>query len=50
MTGSIKIEGAEMVFETFTIAKVDEKSGKLEWMMERSVWGAPGQEPEHGAN
>ncbi|KAJ7775158.1 hypothetical protein B0H16DRAFT_87577 [Mycena metata] len=50
MTGTIKVEGADTEFESFMFAKVDKESGKLEWLIERSVWGRPGQAPEHGAN
>jgi hypothetical protein len=30
--------------------KVDKASGKLEYLIERSVWGEVGKEPQHGVN
>jgi hypothetical protein len=50
MTGSIKVGGADMVFESFMFAKVDKESGKIEWLIERSVWGPPGEKPTQGIN
>jgi hypothetical protein len=50
MTGTIKVEGVDMFFESFMFGKVDKETGKLEWLKERSVWGAVGKEPEHGVN
>ncbi|KAK7742224.1 hypothetical protein SLS62_010775 [Diatrype stigma] len=50
MTGTIKVEGADTEFESFMFAKVDKESGRLEWLIERSVWGAVGKAPEYGAN
>ncbi|KAK8016719.1 hypothetical protein PG993_014908 [Apiospora rasikravindrae] len=50
MTGTIKVEGAATDFESFMFAKVDKESGKLEWLVERSVWGPAGEAPEHGAS
>lgn len=50
MTGTIKVDGADTFFESFMFAKVDKSSGKMEWMIERSVWGPPGEAPEHGVN
>jgi hypothetical protein len=50
MTGTIKVDGTDTFFESFMFAKVEEKSGKMEWLIERSVWGAVGQEPEHGVH
>ncbi|KEY73580.1 hypothetical protein S7711_11372 [Stachybotrys chartarum IBT 7711] len=49
MDGIIKVDGVDTYFESFMFAKVDEASGKMEYLIERSVWGPPGQEPEHGA-
>ncbi|KAI9148717.1 hypothetical protein HJFPF1_10758 [Paramyrothecium foliicola] len=49
MDGTIKVDGADTYFESFLFAKVDEASGKMEYLIERSVWGPPGKEPEHGA-
>ncbi|KAI8953811.1 hypothetical protein F4801DRAFT_85912 [Xylaria longipes] len=50
MTGTIDVDGVGMSFESFIFAKVDKESGKLEWMIERSVWGRTGEAPEHGVN
>ena len=48
MTGTIKVDGAETMFESFMFAKVDKESGRMEWLIERAVWGPIGAEPEHG--
>ncbi|KAF2119504.1 hypothetical protein BDV96DRAFT_567735 [Lophiotrema nucula] len=48
MIGTIKVEGIDTFFESFMFGKVEKESGKLEWLIERSVWGAVGKEPEHG--
>ncbi|KAL8793397.1 MAG: hypothetical protein Q9195_003983 [Heterodermia aff. obscurata] len=48
MTGTIKVDGSETSFESFMFAKVDKESGKMEWLIERSVWGPVGAAPEHG--
>jgi hypothetical protein len=50
MTGTIMVEGTHSFFESFMFAKVDKKTGKLEYLIERSVWGQVGKEPEHGVN
>lgn len=50
MTGTIKVDGVDTTFESFMFGKVDKDSGKLEWLVERSVWGTTGQAPEHGVN
>ncbi|KAK8075427.1 hypothetical protein PG997_010090 [Apiospora hydei] len=50
MTGTIKVEGAATDFESFMFAKVDKETGKLEWLVERSVWGPAGEAPEHGVS
>jgi hypothetical protein len=50
MTGTIKVDGVDTTFESFMFAKIEKQSGKMEWLIERSVWGATGQEPEHGVN
>lgn len=50
MTGTIKVDGADTAFESFMFAQVEKESGRLEWLIERSVWGAVGKAPEHGAN
>ncbi|KAJ6515607.1 hypothetical protein C8R45DRAFT_213493 [Mycena sanguinolenta] len=50
MTGTIKVDGFNTEFESFMFAKVEKESGKLEYLIERSVWGAVGAAPEHGVN
>ena len=50
MTGTIKVDGADTTFESFMFAKVDKESGRMEWLIERAVWGPTGAEPEHGVN
>jgi hypothetical protein len=50
MTGTIKVEGVDNFYESFMFGKVDKASGKLEYLIERSVWGQVGKEPEHGVN
>lgn len=50
MTGTIKVDGTDTFFESFMFGKVDEKSGKLEHLIERSIWGPVGGDPEHGVN
>lgn len=50
MTGTIKVEGVDTFFESFLFAKVDQETGKLEWLIERAVWGPVGGAPEHGVN
>ena len=40
MTGTIKLDGVETAFESFMFGKVESRSGKLEFLIERSVWGA----------
>ncbi|CAG8979937.1 hypothetical protein HYALB_00013521, partial [Hymenoscyphus albidus] len=47
-TGTIKVDGAATEFESFMFAKVDTESGKLEWLVERAVWGPVGGLFEHG--
>lgn len=49
MDGVIKLDGFTTYFESFLFGKVDLESGKLEYLSERSVWGAPGEEPSEGA-
>ncbi|KAF2878552.1 hypothetical protein BDV95DRAFT_624960 [Massariosphaeria phaeospora] len=48
MTGTIKVDGTETAFESFLFAKIDKESGKMEHLIERSVWGPVGGESEHG--
>lgn len=50
MTGTIQIEGVESFFESFMFGVVDGSTGKLVSLVERSVWGQVGNEPEHGVN
>lgn len=45
MTGTTKVDGADTFFESFMFAKIDKASGKMEWLIERSVWGPLGQDP-----
>lgn len=48
MTGTIKVDGADTFFESFLFAKVDKETGKMYHLIERAIWGAPGETPEHG--
>ncbi|KAI5868247.1 hypothetical protein GGS23DRAFT_19481 [Durotheca rogersii] len=50
MTGTIKIDGADTYFESYMFAKLEHETGKMEWLVERAVWGSVGAEPEHGVN
>ena len=50
MTGTIKLDDIETAFESFMFGKVEGGSGRLEWLHERSVWGAVGKDWEHGVN
>lgn len=50
MTGTIKVDGVDTEFESFMFGKVEKESGKLEWLVERSVWGPLGGASEHGVN
>ncbi|PQE12395.1 mitochondrial substrate carrier protein [Rutstroemia sp. NJR-2017a BVV2] len=50
MSGTIKVDDADTEFESFMFAKVDKESGKMEWLIERSVWGPRGGAPEHGVS
>ncbi|KAI0181071.1 hypothetical protein GGR52DRAFT_567316 [Hypoxylon sp. FL1284] len=50
MTGTIKLSGTDTQFESFMFAKVDKATGKMEWLIERSIWGPVGGAPEHGVN
>ncbi|KAH9984588.1 hypothetical protein F4779DRAFT_632531 [Xylariaceae sp. FL0662B] len=50
MTGTIKVEGVDSKFESFMFAKVDKVTGRLEWLIERAIWGPVGEAPEHGVN
>jgi hypothetical protein len=44
MSGTIKIEGADFVFESFMFATVDTKTGKLAVLTERAIWEPAGNE------
>jgi hypothetical protein len=48
MTGTIKVEGADVEYESFMFAKVNKESRKMEWLVERAVWGPKGAAPEQG--
>ena len=48
MTGTIKVEGVDMFFESFFFAKVNKDDGRLEHLIERGIWGQVGKEAEHG--
>lgn len=50
MTGTIKVDGAEMAFKSFMFGKVHSETGKFEHLIERSVWGPIDKEPEHGVS
>jgi hypothetical protein len=50
MTGTIKVDGVSTDFESFLFAKVEKESGKLEYLIERAVWGPAGGASEHGVN
>ncbi|KAI0813116.1 hypothetical protein GGR55DRAFT_639303 [Xylaria sp. FL0064] len=50
MTGTIKLDDEAITFESFMFAHVEEETGKLEWLIERSVWAPIGDKPDHGAN
>ncbi|KAI0169933.1 hypothetical protein GGR52DRAFT_573982 [Hypoxylon sp. FL1284] len=50
MTGTIKVDGVDTEFESFMFAKVDKATGRMEWLVERAVWGPIGKTPEHGVN
>ncbi|KAJ4292333.1 hypothetical protein N0V90_008993 [Kalmusia sp. IMI 367209] len=49
MTGTIKVDGSETFFESFMFGKVD-GDGKIEYLIERSVWGPIGGEPVEGVH
>jgi hypothetical protein len=50
MTGTIKVDGVDTEFESFMFAKIEKESGKIEWLIERSVWGPVDGASEHGVN
>ncbi|KAF2116758.1 hypothetical protein BDV96DRAFT_598612 [Lophiotrema nucula] len=50
MIGTIKVEGEDTAFESLMFGKVDKKSGKLEYLVERQVWGPLVGPPDHGVN
>lgn len=47
MTGPLKVAGADTQFEIFVFAKVEAKSGKMNWKSGR-FRGAVGQAPKKG--
>ena len=50
MIGTIKLDGAETAFESFMFGKVDKASGKMAYLIERSVWGPVGAGPTEGVS
>lgn len=50
MTGTMKIDGVESKFESFMFAQLEEGTGKMVSLTERSVWGPADGEYEHGVN
>lgn len=50
MIGTIKVDGADTEFESFMFAETEKASGKMLWLIERSIWGPAGIAPEHGVN
>lgn len=46
LTGTIKVDSTNAFFESFMFARVEQESGKLEWLIERSVWGPLGGESD----
>ncbi|OTB05360.1 hypothetical protein M426DRAFT_72884 [Hypoxylon sp. CI-4A] len=50
MTGTMKVDGVDTEFESFMFAKVDKVTGRLEYLIERAIWGPVGGAPEHGVN
>jgi hypothetical protein len=50
MTGTLKVDSVATLFESFMFAKVDRETGKMEYLIERSVWGAVGKGWENGVN
>jgi len=50
MTETLKPDGVDNTFVSFIVARVDEKNGKVEYMIERSIWNRPDGAPEQGAN
>lgn len=50
MIGTIKVDGVDTEFESFMFAKIERASGKMLWLIERSIWGPVGKAPEHGVN
>jgi len=50
MTGTIKVDGVDTEFESFMFARIEKESSKIEWLIERSVWGPVGGASEHGVN
>ncbi|KAK8115577.1 hypothetical protein PG984_012079 [Apiospora sp. TS-2023a] len=50
MTGTVKLDGPAIEFESFMFAKVDPESGKLVWLMERLASSPARAIPDHGAH
>lgn len=46
--GNIKLDGVDTEFESFMFAEIEAGSGKMESLIERSIWGPVGSKSEHG--
>ena len=46
----ITADGHKLFYESFMFGKVDKESGKMEYLIERSVYGPVGKEPDQGVN
>jgi hypothetical protein len=49
MTGTVKMDGQDTAFESFMFAKIEEESGKMEWLIERIVSVPVSKELDYGA-
>lgn len=50
MTGLITADGSKLFYESFMFAGIEKETGKMTWLIERSVYGPAGQEPTEGVN
>jgi hypothetical protein len=50
MTGTLTVDGVASSFESFMFAKIDKESGRMEWLIERAIWGPVAAAPEHGVH
>ncbi|KAI1387217.1 uncharacterized protein F4822DRAFT_429973 [Hypoxylon trugodes] len=50
MGGTIMVGGVDSEFENFMFAKVDKVTGRLEWLVERAIWGPIGKAPKHSVS